>query len=282
MFVLSLLYGIGYGIINILLTGRVSNTLMWFLPLSGVAALLAWFYARNGSTLSKMFDTTDEENSIADRVLRWAPLVLVGYILMIFFFLPTKVESATWTGFVTEWHYETVYLMRYDITAPDGSITRHYLQAGEHYLANKTPFTMVSYEVLYGKDDGRELKYKRFEPYSIDIGKKGSEEAPKYNVPDNERGNRGHYRGVAIQDIVKRETYVENYLWFENGKKRITVQGLFPYSVLTISRSSYAPDMIVKGISSDIVLTNSFEDMMQRSKDVTDTYNKALGIRAAP
>lgn len=253
MFGLSLLYGIGYGTINIMLTGRVSNTLIWFLPLSGVIALLAWGYAR--------------------KAFSWAPFVLVGYILMMIFILPAKVQRMTWTGLVTECRYETIYLMGYDMTTPNGSVTRHYLQAGEHYLANETPFSMVSYEVLYGKDDGRELECKRFEPYSIDVGEKASEEAPKYNVPDDYVVSSRLYRGK-----VKRETCVENYLWFERGKERITPQGLFPYSTLTIARSSYTPDVIVEGIEGDIVLVNNIEEMLQRKKEVTDTYCKALGI----
>ena len=257
MFGLSLLYGIGYGTINIMLTGRVSNTLIWFLPLSALIALLAWGYAR--------------------KAFSWAPFVLVGYILMMIFILPAKVQRMTWTGLVTECRYETIYLMGYDMTTPNGSATRHYLQAGEHYLANETPFTMVSYEVLYGKDDGRELECKRFEPYSIDIGEKGSEEAPKYNVSDSEYVNWRYYRGVA-----KRETNVENYLWFERGKMRITLQGLYPYSTLIIARSSYTPDVVVEGTESKIIISNDIEEWVQKSKDVIDTYYKALGKRAVP
>lgn len=259
IFGLSLLYGIGYGTINIILTGRVSNTLLWFLPLSVVMALFAWGYC------------------IANRVFRWAPLALVGYIFVMFFFLPTKVQRVMWTGLITKYQYKTVYLMGYDMTTPDGSVTRHYLQTGEHYLANETPFTMVSYEVLYGKDDGRKLECKRFEPYSIDIGDKGSEEAPKYNVPDNEYVNYRYHRGVA-----KRETYVENYLWFERGKMRITLQGLYPYSTLIIARSSYTPDVVVKDIASNIVSSNSIEERVQKNKEVIDTYYNALGNRAVP
>lgn len=256
MFGLSLLCGIGYGIINIMLTGRVSNTLMWFLPLSGMTALLAWIYARRGSS----------------RVLRWVPLVPVGYILIMLLFLPAKVQRMVWTGLVTECRYETIYLMGYDMTTPDGSTTRHYLQAGEHYLANETPFTMVSYEVLYGKDDGRELECKRFEPYSMAIGEGGSEEAPKYNVPDNVEVRSHFYRGK-----VKQETRVEKYLWFERGPKHITLHGLFPVSALTIARSSYTPDVVVEDIADNIALGNSFEEMVQRQKEVIDIYCKALG-----
>lgn len=258
MFGFSLLCGIGYGIINIMLTGRVSNTLMWFLPLSGVIALIAWAYARKGSS----------------RVFKWAPLVPVGYILMMLFFLPAKVQRMTWTGLVTECRYETIYLMGYDMTTPDGSTTRRYLQAGEYYLANETPFTMVYYEVLYGKDDGRELECKRFKPYSIDIGGRSSEEAPEYNIPDRVDVNSRLYRGKA-----KRETCVGRYIWFERGKKRITLQGLFPYSTLTIARSSYTPDVVVEGIANRIVVTNSFEETVQKNKEVIDTYYKALGNR---
>ena len=272
MFGLSLLCGIGYGTINIMLTGRVSNTLMWFLPLSGVIALLAWVYARRGSSLSEIFNTSDEKISIADHMLRWAPLVPLGYILIMFLFLPTKVQRMVWTGLVTECRYETVYLMGYDMTTPDGSTTRHYLQAGEHYLANETPFTMVSYEVLYGKDDGRELECKRFEPYSIAIGEGGSEEAPKYNLPDNVDVRSRFYRGK-----VKRETRVEKYLWFERGRKHITLHGLFPFSTLTIARSSYTPDVVVEDIADNIALGNNFEEMVQKQKEVIDTYCKALG-----
>ena len=258
MFGLSLLYGIGYGIVNIILTGRVSLTLMWFLPLSGVIALLVWIYARKG-------------------VFRWTPLVLVGYILIMFFFLPTKVQRMVWTGLVTECRYETIYLMRYDMATPDGSTTRHYLQAGEHYLANETPFTMVSYEVLYGKDDGRELECKRFEPYSINIGEESSEEAPTYNVPDKVEIRSRLYRGK-----VKRETRVEKYLWFERGKKHIMLDGLFPSSTLTIARSSYAPDVVVEDIADNIVVSNSFEEIVQKQKEVINTYNKALGNSVIP
>ncbi len=257
MFGLSLLYGIGYGTINIMLTGRVSNTLIWFLPLSGVIALFAWGYVR--------------------KAFKWAPFVLVGYILMMLFLLPAKVQRMVWTGLVTECRYETIYLMGYDMTTPNGSATRHYLQAGEHYLANETPFTMVSYEVLYGKDDGRKLECKRFEPYSIDIGEEASEEAPKYNVSDSEYVNWRYYRGVA-----KRETNVENCLWFERGKMRITLQGLYPYSTLIIARSSYTPDVVVEGIENKIVISNDIEEWVQKSKDVIDTYYKALGKRAIP
>ena len=95
MFGLSLLCGIGYGTINIMLTGRVSNTLIWFLPLSALIALLAWGYAR--------------------KAVSWAPFVLVGYILMMIFILPAKVQRMTWTGLVTECRYETIYLMGYDM-----------------------------------------------------------------------------------------------------------------------------------------------------------------------
>ena len=230
LFGLSLLCGIGYGIINIILTGRVSNTLMWFLPLSGVIALLAWVYARRGSSLSEIFDTPDEKGSIADRVLRWAPLVPFGYILIMYLVLPTKVKRMMWTDDVIESRYKTVYLMGFDMTTPNGSTTRHYLQAGEHYLANETPFTMVSYEVLYGKDDGRELEC------------------------------------------------VESYLWFERGKKHITLLGLFPSSSLIIARSSYTPDVVVESIANEIVVTNSFDETVQKNREVIDTYCKALGM----
>ena len=257
MFGLSLLYGIGYSIVNIMLPGRVSLTLMWFLPLSGVTALLAWAYARKG-------------------VFRWTPLVLVGYILIMFYFLPAKVQRMMWTGAVTECRYETIYLMGYDMTTPDGSTSRHFLQAGEHYLANETPFSMVSYEVLYGKDDGRELECKRFEPYSMDIGEKGSEEAPKYNVPDNVDVHSRFYRGKA-----KRETRVEKYLWVERGQKRIALHGLFPFSTLTIARSSYTPDVVVEYIADNIVVSNSLE-IVRKQKAVIDTYNKALRNHAIP
>lgn len=268
LFGLSLLCGIGYSIINIMLTGRVSNTLMWFLPLSGVIALLAWVYARRGSSISEIFDTPDEKCSIADRVLRWAPLVPVAYILIMYLFLPTKVKRMMWTDDVIESRYETVYLMGYDMTAPNGSTTRHYLQAGEHYLANETPFTMVSYEVLYGKDDGRKLECKRFEPYSIDIGRDGSREAPKYNVPDEVIYARGR---------SKQETYVGRFLWFERGKKHITLLGLHPYSTLIIARSSYAPDVEVEGIADNIVVGKVFDEKVQMQKKVIDTYYMVLG-----
>ena len=258
MFGLSLLYSIGYSIVNIMLTRRVSLTLMWFLPLSGVIALLVWIYARRG-------------------VFRWTPLVLVGYILIMIFFLPAKVQRMTWTGLVTECRYETIYLMRYDMATPDGSTTRHYLQAGEHYLANETPFTMVSYEVLYGKDDGRELECKRFEPYSIDIGEEGSDEAPTYNVPNDYEVSSRFYRGK-----VKRETSVEKHLWFERGKKHITLHGLFPFSTLTIARSSYTPDVVVEDIADNIVVSNSFEEIVRKQKEVINTYDKALGNHAVP
>ena len=277
LFGLSLLCGIGYGIINIILTGRVSNTLMWFLPLSGVIALLAWAYARRGSSLSEIFDTPDEKGSIADRVLMWTPLVFVGYLFVMYYFLPVKVQRVMWTGLITKYQHETVYLMGYDMKNPDGTVTHHYLQAGEHYLANETPFTMVSYEVLYGKDDGRELECKRFKPYSIDIGEKGSEEAPKYNVPDNEYVNYRYQRGVTI-----RETYVEKHLWFERGKTPISLEGLPPYSSLIITRSSYTPDVVVKGITSNIVVSNNFEELVQKNREVIDTYYKALGNRSVP
>lgn len=277
VFGLSLLYGIGYGVINIILTGRVSNTLLWFLPLSGVMALFAWGYARNGKSLLELFNTTDEESSIAERVFRWTPLVFVGYVFVMYYFLPAKVQRAMLTDDVIKYRYETIYLMRYDLTSPDGSATRHYLQAGEHYLSNETPFAMVIYEVLYGKDDGRELECKRFEPYSIDIGEKGIKEAPKYNVPDNEYVNYRYHRGNA-----KRETYVEKYQWFERGKKHITLQGLLPYSTLIIARSSYTPDVVVKDIASGIVLSSNIEEIVQKDKDVTDTYYKALRKRAVP
>lgn len=269
LFGLSLLCGIGYGIINILLTGRVSNTLMWFLPLSGVIALLAWVYARRGSSLSEIFDTPDEKGSIANRVLRWAPLVPFGYILIMYLVLPTKVKRMMWTDDVIESRYKTVYLMGFDMTTPNGSTTRHYLQAGEHYLANETPFTMVSYEVLYGKDDGRELECKRFEPYSIDIGEDASREAPKYNVSDYVDNGRGK---------AKIETCVESYLWFERGKKHITLLGLFPSSSLIIARSSYTPDVVVESIANEIVVTNSFDETVQKNREVIDTYCKALGM----
>ena len=258
MFSLSLLCGIGYGIVNIILTGRVSNTLMWFLPLSGVVALFAWVCARKG-------------------LFRWTSIMLVGYILTMFFFLPTKVQRMTWTGLVTECRYKTIYLMGYDMTASDGSTTRHYLQAGEHYIANETPFTMVSYEVLYGKDDGRKLECKRFEPYSIDIGEESSDEAPTYNVPDDYEIRSRFYRGK-----VKRENRVEKYLWFERGKRHITLQGLFPASTLTIARSSHTPDVVVEDIARNIVVSNSFEERVQKQKEVIDTYCKALGIRVIP
>ena len=260
MFGLSLLYGIGYGIINMILTGRVSPTLMWFLPLSGVIALLVWIYARKG-------------------VFRWTPLVLVCYILVMVVFLPTKVQRMVWTGLVTECHYETIYLMGYDMTTPDGSTTRHYLQAGEHYLANETPFAMVSYEVLYGKDDGRELACQRFEPYSIAVGEGGSEEAPTYNIPDNYDVHSRFYRGKA-----KRETLVERYLWLERGKEHITLQGLFPYSTLTITRSPYTPDVVVEDVAGNIMQGSSFEERVRgkKQKNVIDAYYKALGIRVTP
>lgn len=269
LFGLTLLCGIGYGVINIILTGRVSNTLMWFLPLSGVIALLAWVYARRGSSLSEIFDTPDEKGSIADRVLRWAPLVPFGYILIMYLVLPTKVKRMMWTDDVIESRYKTVYLMGFDMTTPNGSTTRHYLQAGEHYLANETPFTMVSYEVLYGKDDGRELECKRFEPYSIDIGENASREAPKYNVSDYVDNGRGK---------AKIETCVESYLWFERGKKHITLLGLFPSSSLIIARSSYTPDVVVESIANEIVVTNSFDETVQKNREVIDTYCKALGM----
>ena len=258
LFGLSLLYGIGYGIVNIILTGGLSKTLMWFMPLSGVIALLAWWYVRKGER-------------------RWALVVLVCYILMMFFFLPAKVQRMVWTGLVTECHYEKIYLMKYGMMTPDGSTTRHYLQAGEHYLANETPFTLVSYEVLYGKDDGRELDCKRLEPYSIDIGEEGSEESPKYNIPDNVEIRSRFYRGK-----VKRETRVEKYLWFERGEKHITLHGLFPFSTLTIARSSYTPDVVVEDIADNIVLSNSFEERVRKQKEVIDTYNKALGNNVIP
>ncbi len=277
IFGLSLLYGIGYGVINIMLTGRVSNTLLWFLPLSGVMALFAWGYARNGKPLSELINNTDENSSTADCVFRWTPLVFAGYVFVMYYFLPAKVQRVMWTNDVINYRNETIYLMRYDITSPDGSATCHYLQAGEHYLANETPFTMVSYEVLYGKDDGRELECKRFEPYSIDIGEKSTKEAPKYNVPDNEWVNYRYKRGVA-----KRETYVEKYQWFERGKMHITLEGLFPYSTLIIARSSYTPDVVVKDIANEIVLSNSLDEWVQKYKDVTDTYYKALRKRAVP
>ena len=63
------------------------------------------------------------------------------------------------------------------------------------------------------------------------------------------------------------------------GKKRITLQGLFPYSTLTIARSSYTPDVVVEGIANGIVVTNSFEETVQKNKEVIDTYYKALGNR---
>jgi len=262
LFALSPLCGIGCSIVNMMLTGRVSNTLMWFLPLSGGVALLAWVYARKVSYL-----------------LKWAPIVLIGYILTMLFCLPTKVQRMTWTGLVTECRYETIYLMWYDMTPPDGSTVRHYLQAGEHYLANETPFTMVSYEVLYGKDDGRELACQRFEPYSIDVGEGGSEEAPTYNIPDNYDVHSRFYRGK-----VKQETCVKKYLWFERGREHITLQGLFPFSTLTIARSSYTPDVVVEGVAGNIMQGNSFEERVQgkKQKDVIDTYCKALGIRVIP
>lgn len=260
LFALSPLCGFGYGIINIMLTGSVSSTLLWFLPLSSVVALLAWVYARKVS-----------------RLIRWAPLVLVGYIMTMLFCLPTKVQRMTWTGLVTECRYETYYMMKYDMMTPDGSTTRHYLQAGVHYLANETPFPMVSYEVLYGKDDGRELECKRFEPYSIDIGEGSSEEAPTYNIPDNYDVRSHFYRGK-----VKRETLVEKYLWFERGKEHITLQGLFPFSTLTIARSSYTPDVVVEDVAGNIMQGSSFEERVngKKQKDVIDTYCKALGIQA--
>ena len=173
-----------------------------------------------------------------------------------------------WTDDVIESRYETVYLMGYDMTAPNGSTTRHYLQAGEHYLANETPFTMVSYEVLYGKDDGRKLECKRFEPYSIDIGRDGSREAPKYNVPDEVIYARGR---------SKQETYVGRFLWFERGKKNITLLGLHPYSTLIIARSSYAPDVEVESIADNIVVGKVFDEKVQMQKKVIDTYYMALG-----
>ena len=261
LFGLSLLCGIGYGIVNIILTGSVSSTLLWFLPLSGVMALLAWGYAQKG-WMSK-----------------WAPIVLIGYIMTMLFCLPTKVQRMVWTGLINECRYETIYLMKYDITTPDGSTTRHYLQAGAHYLANETPFTMVSYEVLYGKDDGRELACQRFEPYSIAVGEGGSEEAPTYNIPDNYDVHSRFYRGKA-----KRETLVERYLWLERGKEHITLQGLFPYSTLTITRSPYTPDVVVEDVADNIMQGSSFEERVQgkKQKDVIDTYCKALDIRVTP
>lgn len=277
IFGLSLLYGIGYGTINIILTGGMSNTLLWFLPLSGVMALFAWGYVRNGKPLSEMINNTDGNSSIADRVFRWTPLVFVGYVFVMYYFLPAKVQRAMWTDDFINYRNETIYLMGYDMISSDGSATRHYLQAGEHYLANETPFAMVIYEVLYGKDDGRELECKRFEPYSIDIGEKGTNEAPKYNVPDNEWVNYRYHRGNA-----KRETYVEKYQWFERGKKHITLQGLYPYSTLIIARSSYTPDVVVKDIANGIVVSNSIDAIVQGYEDVTDTYYKALGKRSIP
>lgn len=261
LFGLTLLCGIGYSIVNIMLTGSVSSTIVWFLPLSGVIALLAWGYARKG-WMSK-----------------WAPIVLIGYIMTMLFCLPTKVQRMVWRGLVNECRYETVYLMGYDITSPDGSTTRHYLQAGAHYLANETPFTMVSYEVLYGKDDGRELACQRFEPYSIAIGEKSADVAPRYNIPDKVDVNSRLYRGKA-----KRETLVERYLWFERGKEHITLQGLFPYSTLTITRSPYTPDVVVEDVAGNIMQGSSFEERVRgkKQKNVIDAYYKALGIRVTP
>ena len=196
-------------------------------------------------------------------------MVPFGYILIMYLVLPTKVKRMMWTDDVIESRYKTVYLMGFDMTTPNGSTTRHYLQAGEHYLANETPFTMVSYEVLYGKDDGRELECKRFEPYSIDIGEDASREAPKYNVSDYVDNGRGK---------AKIETCVESYLWFERGKKHITLLGLFPSSSLIIARSSYTPDVVVESIANEIVVTNSFDETVQKNREVIDTYCKALGM----
>jgi hypothetical protein len=138
---------------------------------------------------------------------------------------------------------------------------------------------MVSYEVLYGKDDGRALACQRFEPYSIAIGEKSADVAPRYNIPDKVDVNSRLYRGKA-----KRETLVERYLWFERGKEHITLQGLFPFSTLTITRSPYTPDVVVEDVAGNIMQGSSFEERVQgkKQKDVIDTYCKALGIRVTP
>ena len=130
-------------------------------------------------------------------------------------------------------------------------------------------FALKLVEVLYGKDDGRELECKRFEPYSIDIGEDASREAPKYNVSDYVDNGRGK---------AKIETCVESYLWFERGKKHITLLGLFPSSSLIIARSSYTPDVVVESIANEIVVTNSFDETVQKNREVIDTYCKALGM----
>lgn len=274
---LTLLYGFGYAIANILLTGSVSVVLMWFLPLSVVMALIAWVYARRGGAFLEIFDETVEKGNIVDRILRWAPLLPIGYLSLMFFFLYPVVNTVTWTGNTIQWHKETVYMIGHDVKNADGSTTRHYLQAGEQYIANATSYTLVKYEVLYGKDDGRPLECMRIQPYSISVGGRTKIEAPLYNIPAEEEVVT-RVRRVGVHHEVERETITKYYLWFEKGKEHITLHGRHPNSTLIIARSPYAPDVVVDEIADNIVVCG-IEEWVEKHNEVINRYYKALGVQ---